>query len=64
MRTANPVGVRLCVLIRCLQIDALRSGRYSGISPHGDEDAAHARTPADHPIYHIINEFSRYADFS
>src|SRR5260221_7863004 len=32
MRTVNPVRMRLCVLSRCLQIDALWARRYSGVA--------------------------------
>src|SRR5260221_6616176 len=32
MRTANPVRMRLCVLSRCLQIDAVGARRYSGVA--------------------------------
>src|SRR5258706_10179556 len=31
MRTVNPVRMRLCVLSRCLQIDALWARRFSGV---------------------------------
>ena len=63
MHTVNPVGVRLCVPTKCLQIDAQRSRRYSHISPLGDEDAADARDAADYNIPNIINKFSGNARF-